>query len=195
LVSCFGALLVPLFDWTTNAGNVFYASIFLTTQVIVEHYGPKAAFRSMWVGFGALVLFVLLAQYSIRLSGGTDSGILITSLYNVFEVVPRIALASMAAYLVSQSLNIWLFSMLREKTKKRALWMRSLAGAGAGQLVDSVIFFSVAFAYTIPDSQLFQAMAVGFAVKLFVACVAVPVLYASYPVIRFARSAPDRSGD
>jgi uncharacterized integral membrane protein (TIGR00697 family) len=193
LVSCFGALLIPLFQWTTNAGNVFYASIFLTTQVATEHYGVKAAFTSMWVGFGALVLFVLLAQYSIRFTGGIDSGALVTSMHNVFTVVPRIALASMAAYLISQSLNIWLFSTLRKYMNKRLLWLRSLASSAVGQLVDSIIFFSIAFAYTITDQQLLQAMAVGFVVKLFVAIIGIPVLYASYPVMRFRRSA--RSGE
>jgi uncharacterized integral membrane protein (TIGR00697 family) len=73
LVSTFGALLIPLFGLITNAGNVFYASIFLAAQIITEHYGRKAAFKSVWVGFGALVLFVLLAQYSIRLVGAPGS--------------------------------------------------------------------------------------------------------------------------
>ena len=188
LVSSFGALLIPLFGMTSNAGNVFYASIFLAAQVMTEHYGRKAAFRSIWVGFGALVLFVLLAQYSIRLEAVPGNTELITSLQNMFAAVPRVALASMAAYLVSQTLNVWLYDYLRQKTNKRSMWLRSLACSTAGQLVDSIFFFAIAFASVISNDQLIEAMAVGFAVKLLVGVLGIPVLYASSAVIKFSAS-------
>lgn len=196
LVSSFGALLIPLFGLTTNAGNVFYASIFLVVQVMNEHYGRKAAFLSVWVGFGSLAMFVLLAQYSMRLTGAPDTGDLTASLQSVYSGVPRIALASMVAYLVSQSLNVWLFSYLRNKTQKRFLWLRSLLSSFSGQLVDSLLFFSIAFAFTVSGSELAEAMAVGFVVKMAVAIMGLPVLYASTAVMRiFGNSVRDRAGD
>jgi uncharacterized integral membrane protein (TIGR00697 family) len=184
LVSCFGALLIQLFGLTTNAGNVFYATIFLATQIMVERFGRTAAFRSIWVGFSALVLFVLMTQYSIRLVGIPDNGTLAGSIQHTFSAVPRIAVASMCAYLVSQNLNIWLFAALRQKTGKPKLWMRALLGSGAGQLVDSILFFSIAFAGTMSNSALFQALFAGFIIKLFVALLGMPVLYMSSAVVR-----------
>ncbi len=195
LVSCFGSLLIPLFGATTNAGNVFYAVIFLAAQIMTEHFGRRAAMRSVWASFGALVLFVLLAQYSIRLSGAADTGTLMSSLQNVFGGLPRLALASMTAYLVSQTLNVWLFDLLRTSTGKKKLWLRSLAASSAGQLVDSMLFFSIAFAHTLTGSQLVQAMIVGFAVKMLVTILGIPVLYASYPVVQIAgRGIRDQDG-
>lgn len=187
LVSCFGALLIPLFGLTTNAGNVFYASIFLTAQVMTEHYGRWAAYRSIAAGFGALVLFVLLAQYSVRLVGVPGSDQLASSMQTVFTGVPRIALASMVAYLFSQSLNIWLFDLLRRKTHKRALWFRAIVSSTAGQVVDSVLFFVIAFAYSLSNDRLLEAMTVGFLVKMIVAILGVPILYASTAVFRTSR--------
>jgi len=187
LVSCFGALLIPLFGITTNAGNVFYASIFLTAQVMTEHYGRWSAYRSIAAGFGALVLFVLLAQYTIHLVGAPASDQLANSMHTVFAGVPRIALASMVAYLFSQTLNIWLFDLLRRKTHKKALWFRAIVSSTAGQLVDSVLFFAIAFAYSISNNQLLEAMTVGFLIKMVVATLGVPVLYASSAVIRTSR--------
>jgi queuosine precursor transporter len=195
LVSCFGSLLIPLFGLTTNAGNVFYASIFLAAQVMTEHFGRRAALRSVWTGFGALVLFVLLAQYSIRLSGGQDTDVLVSSLENVFIGLPRLALASMLAYLVSQNLNVWLFDALSSVTGKKKLWLRSLLAAAIGQLVDSVLFFSIAFAHTLSNGQLFQAMIAGFCIKMVVTILGIGVLYASYPVVQIAgRGIRDQSG-
>ena len=188
LVSSFGSLIIPLFGFTTNAGNVFYASIFLTAQVMALHFGRRAAMRSVWTGFGALVLFVLLAQYSIRLGGTPESSALASSLHSVFDGLPRLALASMVAYLASQSLNVWLFDLLRKQMHRKKLWVQSLVAAGAGQAVDSVLFFNIAFAYVLPSDKLLQAMAVGFGVKLFVAIVGLLVLYASYGVVQIAGS-------
>ncbi len=190
LVSCFGALLIPLFGLTTNAGNVFYASIFLTAQVVTEHYGRRAAYRSIAVGFGALVLFVLLAQYSIRLVGSPGSEQLANSMQTVFAGVPRIALASMVAYLFSQTLNIWLFDLLRRKMHKKALWFRAIASSTVGQIVDSVLFFAIAFAYSISNNQLLEAMTVGFLVKIAISILGVPILYFSAAVIRTSRISP-----
>ncbi len=183
LVSSFGALLIPLFGLVTNAGNVFYASIFLTGNVLAEHYGRKAAFKSVWVGFSALVLFVLMGQYSIRLVGAPNTEGLAAAMHSVFAAVPRIALASISAYLVSQNLNVWLFDTLHQKTGKKLLWFRTLLSSAVGQLVDSILFFSIAFAGTIPRSELFQSLFTGFGVKMVVAVIGIPFLYLSYFVL------------
>jgi uncharacterized integral membrane protein (TIGR00697 family) len=192
LVSCFGALIIPLFGFSTNAGNVFYAAIFLAAQVMTEQYGRKAALRSVWVGFGALVLFVLMAQYTVRLVGGPGTEQFVASIHTIFAAIPRIALASIIAYLVSQNLNVWLFSMLKKQSGKKQLWLRGLVSSSLGQLVDSVLFFSIAFGHTIPNKQLLQIMVVGFAVKLFVCLLGIPILYASYPVLRVASGDGER---
>jgi uncharacterized integral membrane protein (TIGR00697 family) len=100
----------------------------------------------------------------------------------------------MVAYMFSQNLNVWLFDYLRQKTGKKALWFRALASSFAGQLVDSVLFFSIAFAYTVSGNQLLEAMAVGFAVKMVVSILGIPVLYASAAVMRVSRGSK-REGD
>jgi queuosine precursor transporter len=184
LVSCFGALLIQLFGLTTNAGNVFYATIFLAAQITVERFGRAVAFRSIWIGFSALVLFVLMTQYSIRLAGAPDNSALASAIQQTFAAVPRIAVASMCAYVVSQNLNIWLFATLRQKTGKRKLWMRALLASGVGQLVDSILFFSIAFAGTMSNRALLQALLAGCVIKLFVAFISLPILYMSSAIAR-----------
>lgn len=194
LVSCFGGLLIPLFGFTTNAGNVFYATIFLAAQMMVERYGRDVAARSVWIGFSALVLFVLMAQYSIRLVGVADSSMLLSSIHDVFSAVPRIALASMGAYLISQHLNIWLFAYLRKRQDRPQLWLRSLLSSITGQIVDSILFFTIAFAGTMSFAGLTQTIFVGFCIKVFVAAVGVPALYMGAVIARTA-SHDRRSGE
>jgi uncharacterized integral membrane protein (TIGR00697 family) len=184
LVSCFGALLVPLFGFTTNAGNVFYAVTFLAAQMMVERYGREVAAKSVWIGFGALVIFVLMAQYSIRLTGISDNNGLAQAMHQVFSAVPRVACASMAAYLISQNLNIWLFASLRKKHAGRQLWVRSLLSTAAGQLIDSLVFFSIAFVGVLSSRELAQTMLVGLGAKVLVGIIGIPALYLGAAVAR-----------
>lgn len=180
LVSTFGSQLIEVFGLITNAGNVFYASIFVAANILVEHYGRQVGYRSVWIGFTSLVLFVLMSQFVIRqlpVAGSVDTTQAIRIL---FSGVPRVALASMIAYLIAQNLNVWIFDQLRRRHGRGKLWLRNIASSTTGQLVDSLIFFSIAFGGLVSQTVLAQTILVGFALKAVIAVASTPVLYISY---------------
>lgn len=179
LVSTFGSQLIEVFGLVTNAGNVFYASIFVAANILVERYGRAVGYRSIWIGFASLVLFVLMSQFVVRNLPIADNLAVSDVIQSLFGGVPRLALASMTAYLVAQNLNVWAFDRLRHKPKPLSLGVSNIASASTGQLVDSVIFFSIAFAGTLPLQGLAQAILVGFILKALIAIAGTPVLYMS----------------
>jgi hypothetical protein len=183
LVSTFGSQLIKVFGLVTNAGNVFYASIFVAANILTENHGRKTGYRSVWIGFTILVLFVLMSQFVLRHVGVPDSADTTNAIATLFRGVPRIALASMAAYLVAQNLNVWLFDQLHQKNPRRGLWFRNMVSSFIGQLVDSLIFFSIAFAGIVPLTVLAQTIFTGFALKAMIAVVSTPVLYASHSLL------------
>ena len=67
LISTLGAKLITLFGFTTHAGNVFYACVFLAAHKLAEHHGAKEAYRAAWIGFLALFFYLLMAQFTLRL--------------------------------------------------------------------------------------------------------------------------------
>lgn len=180
LVSTFGSELIDVFGLTTNAGNVFYASIFVAANILVEHYGGKVGYRSVWIGFTSLVLFVLMSQFVIRQLPVPNSADEAQAIRTLFSAVPRVALASMVAYLIAQNLNVWIFDRLRRRHGRAKLWLRNIASSTTGQLVDSVIFFSIAFGGLVSQAVLVQTILVGFALKAVIAVASTPVLYLSY---------------
>lgn len=99
-------------------GAFVYPLAFLVTDLTNRRFGPAAARRAVYVGFAiAVILSAALAS-------------------------PRIALASGSAFLVGQLLDVAVFSRLR-----RAAWWRApLFASLAGSLVDTALFFSLAFA-------------------------------------------------
>lgn len=107
----------PLGDWLTF-GAFTYPIAFLVTDITNRRYGAARAHQVVFVGFGfAVVLSVLLAT-------------------------PRIAIASGTAFLIAQSLDVVIFNRLRALDWWRAPLVSSLLSS----LVDTVLFFTLAFA-------------------------------------------------
>jgi uncharacterized integral membrane protein (TIGR00697 family) len=181
LISVFGAKLISIFGIITNVGNIFYAAVFFAGQLLVEHYGKNEGKKSVWLGFASLVLFVIVGQLTVRYAGIPDASGASEAIATLFKFTPRIAAASMLAYLCAQSLNLWLYSRLRSKNKF-GIWYRSIVSIFAGQAIDSLLFFSIAFWGTVPQSTFFETMLAGFVVKFVLGVISVPFLYSSYTI-------------
>jgi hypothetical protein len=180
LVSSLGSKLISIFGFVTNAGNVFYACAFFAGIMIAEHYGSKKAYKSVLVGFLSLILFVLMAEFTVRSGLGTAPSSIDQAISTLFMAVPRIALGSMAAYLVAQNINIYVFSIIRKKTGIKLIALRTVTSSVAGQFVDSIIFFTIAFAGTLSAHLLIQAMLTGFVIKVLIGVLSVPFMKLSY---------------
>jgi hypothetical protein len=113
-----GAVLgVPvLITW----GAATYPATFLVTDLANRRHGPVVARRLIFVGFAV--------------------GVGLSAIF----ATPRIAVASGAAFLIAQLLDITVFNHLR----RQSWWKAPLAGSVLGSVVDTAVFFSVAFAGT-----------------------------------------------
>lgn len=177
LVSIFGAKLISLFGFITNNGNIFYASVFFATQLIAEQYGRKEAYKSIWIGAASIIFFMLIAQLTILQLGDPSTQRVNSAINILFQAAPRIAVASVIAYVVAQFVNISLFSYIKSKTSGKLLFLRVNLANIVGQLVDSLIFFSVAFYGTGPLSSFIQILIVGYVMKVVVGFLSTPFFY------------------
>lgn len=182
LASTFAAKLIPIFGLVTNVSNTFYAAIFIATDILTEHHGKKIGYKSIWMGFIGLLLFVGMGQFVLHFEYISESEKVSKAMETLFSAVPRIAAASFIAYAIAQSLDVWLFDFIHEKTGRNFLWIRNNASTFASQLVDSLIFFALAFAGTVPFGVLIKIIFTGYIVKLMVAVIDTPCIYLSYIV-------------
>jgi len=180
LISVLGAKVVAAFGFVTNAGNVFYAGVFLALQVLVERYGRKEAKRAAWLGFWAIGFFLLMSAVTqLQTSADASASSAGAAISALFTFVPRIAFASIVAFLFAQTVNIRIYDDMRMRMGRRHLWARSFMATVAGQLVDSVLFFYLAFAGVLPNDVLVEALVVGFIMKSLIGAASIPVLYAT----------------
>ena len=114
----------PLSPWLTW-GAFSYPLVFLVSDLTNRSLGPRAARRVAWVGFAvAVLLSAALAPW-------------------------RIAVASGTAFMVSQVLDIVVFNRWRRQT----WWKAPLIGSQVASVIDTTVFFFLAFAGTPMDWQ------------------------------------------
>lgn len=176
LIGIFGAKLISVFGLVTNVGNVFYACVFLATHFIIERYGKNKAWQTIWFGMGFVAFFTLMSQIAINYNGSSLSDATNSASSTLFSFSPRIILASILAYAFAQYINIGVFSWLRARTNGKFLWLRSNGANILSQLVDSMLFFSIAF-IDLPGPLLLQAILIGWFLKSMVVLVGTPFLY------------------
>lgn len=119
-------------------GALSFPFIFLATDLTVRIFGQRLARKIIfWVMLPALVLSYVL---SVVFQNGAWTGLSALAEFNVF--VFRIALASFTAYAAGQLLDIFVFNRLRGL---KAWWPAPTASTFAGNAVDTLLFFAVAF--------------------------------------------------
>ena len=124
-------------DWLTW-GALTYPVAFLVTDIMNRVYGTAAARKVALAGFVTGVLCSLVAA-------GLDKTTL------------RIAIASGAAFLSAQLVDIAVFNQLR----KYNWWLPPLVASLVGSVMDTAVFFSIAFAAELtpifPNDDVFWA--------------------------------------
>ena len=135
---------ISLFGFVTAEGNIIYSSIYLVTDILNENYGKKEAKKAVWIGFFILIMATITMQIVLQFIPD-QSDTLGGALGQVFGILPRIALASIIAYLISQFLEVSLYAKLKEKMKGRQLWLRNNITSVIAQTIDNIIFTWIAF--------------------------------------------------
>lgn len=168
--------LIEIFGMTTALGNIAYSNIYLSTDILTEKYGKRAANKSVLFGFLSMVSFTVLMCLALLFIPGKFDGAQ-QSLVNIFSFVPRITIASLAAYLCSQFLDIFVYSKIKAKFNK--LWLSNNGGTIISQIVDTIIFITVAYVGTVPAAELFVLMGTTYALKVIIAICDTPFIYIS----------------
>ena len=167
----FGSFVVP-------AAVIVYASTFLVTDFLSEVYGRSTAVKAVWAGFLSNIIMVLSVMIAVKWEPASfmDKG-LVESFNTVLGFAPRVVIASMIAFLISQHHDVWAFHFWKEKMKGKYLWMRNNLSTLVSQLIDTVIFISIAFAGKFPV-EVISAMVLGqYIVKVIIALLDTPFIY------------------
>ena len=144
-------ILVVAFGMEQTLGNVLFAATFLITDILSENSGKKAANKAVFIGIGASAFFVALT-FSWMLYVPADSDWAMPAIRTIFSTTPRLVLASMTVYAVSQLLDVWMYhkwwdiTQRKSGSRRKFLWLRNNGSTLISQLVNTVLFNLAAFA-------------------------------------------------
>lgn len=169
--------MVDLLGIGVTLGNITYASSFLITDILSENYGKKSARKAVFIGFFSLTATVIIMNLALMFKPN-EFDFIQKSLISIFSLLPRIALASLVAYGVSQLHDVWAYNFWKNLFPgSRFLWLRNNASTMVSQLLDSLLFTCIAFWGLLPQSEFVQILITTYMVKCLVAAVDTPFLY------------------
>ncbi len=185
------------FPFTTTVGMVPFPVTFLLTDVLNEFYGKRAARFVTLVGFvmATLSFGIIYLAGVIPIAEFTRDpswqGVTEASFANVFLGSQRMIVASLAAYLVAQFVDIGMFHLLKQLTHGKYLWLRASGSTAASQMVDTIVITIVAWIGILPWSKIGDIILSAYGLKIFIAVALTPAIYACHSLVeRWAGIAP-----
>jgi uncharacterized integral membrane protein (TIGR00697 family) len=163
-----------------GAGNLFFPVSYIFGDVLTEVYGYARARKVIWAGFGAMVFAAVMTSIVIAMPPNPDEPFNATiqpALEVVFGGTWRIVVGSIVAFWAGDFVNSFVLARMKVLTRGRWLWTRTIGSTLAGQGVDSVIFYPVAFAGIWTTATMVQVVAFNWAFKVGVEAVMTPVTY------------------
>ena len=130
--------------WPFGAGILFFPVSYIIGDVLTEVYGYARARRVIWVGFAATLFMAFMSWVVVALPPAPDWTNQ-AAYETIFGQVPRIVFASMCAFWAGEFVNSYVLARMKVATGGRHLWMRTIGSTIAGQAVDSLIFYPLAF--------------------------------------------------
>jgi uncharacterized integral membrane protein (TIGR00697 family) len=167
------------------AAIIIFPISYILGDVLTEVYGFARARQVIWLGF----LCNLFAVVAISLGGLLPAAVFWEgqgAWDMILGAVPRILVASFLAYLVGELVNSYVLARLKVAMEGRHLWVRTIGSTLAGQLLDSAIFITIAFAGIMPLPVLLGAIITQWLVKSAYEALATPLTYAAVGFLKRA---------
>lgn len=167
-----------IFGQQFGTAILFFPLSYLFGDILTEVYGYARSRRVIWAGFGALIFAAFMSWTVVNIPPAPDWPHQ-QSYEIVFGSTPRIVLASFVAFWAGEFTNSLVLAKMKVFTRGRYLWMRTIGSTIAGEIVDSMIFYPLAFlgAAGWTTADVIQVMLFNYTAKVLVEVVATPFTY------------------
>lgn len=177
-LAAFGPFFLP-------AAVIVFPISYIFGDILTEVYGYARARQVIWIGFACNLLAVvaiwlggLLPPAPFWTAGVYESPEGAQQAYTaMLGFAPRLLAASFIAYLAGEFLNSFVLAKMKIATAGRFLWARTIGSTLVGQLADSAVFITIAFAGVLPSGELSTLIITQWLAKSAYETVATPATY------------------
>ncbi|MBF8267784.1 MAG: conserved hypothetical integral rane protein [Dehalococcoidia bacterium] len=168
--------LVSLFGHVLPAAIIIFPMSYIIGDILTEVYGYHRARAVIWLGF--LCNLVAVAAFW---GGGLLPSAPVWEHQKAYDTIlgytPRLLGASFCAYLLGELTNSAVLARMKVWTRGHWLWSRTIGSTVVGQGLDSLVFISLAFVGTVPDSLLVRMVLTQWTAKVIYEAAATPLTY------------------
>ncbi|MCH8942332.1 MAG: queuosine precursor transporter [Bacteroidetes bacterium] len=175
--------VVTILGFSFGAGILFFPISYFFNDILTEVYGYARSRKVVWAGFAALGFASFMAWVVIKLPPA--QGWIYQEAYEtVFGQTWRIVLASLLAFFSGEFVNSYVLAKMKLFTRGKFLWTRTIGSTIAGEMIDSIIFYPIAFYGFWPNDLLITVMITNYILKVSWEVIATPV---TYKVVNFLK--------
>ncbi|HZG10269.1 MAG TPA: queuosine precursor transporter [Allosphingosinicella sp.] len=165
---------VALGPLAVEAGIFAFLLLVITSSAVAELHGRSVANRLVVIGFVPLIASLLLTLLVLGIPAADEMPAeRLSAFETIMLATPRIWIAGIIAYGISQFLNVTIFSALRGQGEGRLLWLRAGVASVLSQIVDTLLFITIAFYGVFPIANLLAGQMIA---KVVLSAVLVPPL-------------------
>jgi uncharacterized integral membrane protein (TIGR00697 family) len=163
-------------DITFLAGVLFFPVSYIFGDILTEVYGYARDRRCVWAGFAALAFAALMATVIVQLppARNWDNQPAVEA---IFGNTWRIVAASIIAFWCGSFVNSFVMAKMKLFTQGRMLWTRIIGSTLCGELIDSALFYTIAFAGLWNSDRVVQVLLTQYLLKSAWEIVMTPVTY------------------
>jgi queuosine precursor transporter len=171
---------------TFLAGVLFFPISYLFGDILTEVYGYARDRRVVWAGFAALIFAAFMATVVVYLPPAENWKNNQAAVEAIFGNTPRIVLGSITAFWCGSFVNSFVMAKMKLWTSGRWLWTRVIGSTLCGELVDSGLFYTIAFGGLWPTDRLLSVTFTQYILKSGWEVIATPL---TYQVVGFLKRA------
>lgn len=182
-------------DFNLTAGAIIWPIVFITTDLINEYFGKPGVkrisyFTALLITYAFVIIFITIhlspADFWIDTNNKDADGNTFNMdfAYNkIFGQGLRIIIGSLAAFLLGQLVDVFVFQQLRKVTGSKKLWLRATGSTLVSQFIDSFVVLFIAFYGVFTNEQIIAIGITNYIYKFSVAILLTPVIYFGHAII------------
>ena len=182
-------------DFNLTAGAVIWPVVFITSDLINEYFGKPGVKRisylaAFFIGYSFIVIFFTIklppAQWWLDANSLDPAGNYFDMNFAFNKILgqgQRIIIGSLAAFLLGQLVDVFVFQKLRKITGHKMLWLRATGSTLVSQFIDSFVVLYIAFAGIFSNQQLIAIGITNYIYKFSAAILLTPLIYVGHYVI------------
>jgi hypothetical protein len=177
MVNIISQKIIPIYgDIILTAGDFIYPLSYTLSMILTEVYGYAMSRRVIWSSFVCNILASIVIILAINLPYA-DSWHNQEQYASILGSAPRMLMASLGAFLFGEFIGTYILAKLKIFTHGKYLWMRTLGAISVGQLLDSLIFTTIAFIGVISMRHVIILSMAAYVCKIIYQVILTPGIY------------------